>query len=56
MTEQLAHLFLDYNRIKTNILFNHYALVFTPELAKAMILSSDPEKERKTKYHNQKWS
>lgn len=35
--------------VKTNILFNYYDLVFTPELAKAMILSSDPEKKSKTR-------
>lgn len=28
------------------ILYNSYDLVFTPELAKAKILSSDPKKKR----------
>lgn len=31
-----------------NILQRDYALVFTPELAKAIILSSEPEREEET--------
>lgn len=51
LQNQLAHFFLDNNkdRDKICILEIHYALVFTPELAKARILSSEPEREGKAR-------